>query len=84
MVICGKKKSARGIYHIMLRGINCQDIFFDEEDYLCILETMKCAKEIKELLNGQSAGILRSLEIDKRNRMIRQIKGKRSNTASDC
>jgi len=32
------------------------------------------AQEVKELLNGQPAGILQSLEIDKRNKIIRQIK----------
>ena len=45
MVRCARKKSSSGIYHIMLRGINRQDIFFDEEDYLRMLETMKRAKE---------------------------------------
>ena len=28
-----RKKSGTGIYHVMLRGINRQDIFEDEEDY---------------------------------------------------
>ena len=32
------------------------------------------ARKIKELLNGQSAGILQSLDIDKRNKIIKQIK----------
>lgn len=32
-------------------------------------------KELKELLNGQSTVSLQSLEIDKRNEIIRQIKG---------
>ena len=27
-------QSATGIYHVMLRGINKQDIFEDDEDYL--------------------------------------------------
>jgi putative transposase len=45
MVRCARKKSASGIYHIMLRGINRQDIFFDEEDYSRFLETMKRVKE---------------------------------------
>lgn len=45
MVRCARRKSASGIYHIMLRGINRQDIFFGEDDYLCILETMRRAKE---------------------------------------
>ena len=45
MVRCARKKSASGIYHIMMRGINRQDIFFDDEDYQRFLETMKRVKE---------------------------------------
>ena len=29
-----RKKSGTGIYHIMLRGINRQDIFEEDDDYL--------------------------------------------------
>ena len=29
-----RTKSGTGIYHVMLRGINKQDIFEDDEDYL--------------------------------------------------
>ena len=29
----GRKHSATGIYHVMLRGINRQDIFEDTDDY---------------------------------------------------
>ena len=29
-----REKSATGIYHVMLRGVNRQDIFEDEEDYI--------------------------------------------------
>ena len=29
----GRKQSATKIYHVMLRGINRQDIFEDEDDY---------------------------------------------------
>lgn len=29
-----REKSDTGIYHVMLRGINRQDIFEDEEDYV--------------------------------------------------
>ena len=29
-----RKKSGTGIYHVMLRGINRQDIFEDEGDYI--------------------------------------------------
>lgn len=33
--------SSTGIYHIMVRGINRQDIFLDNEDHLRYLETMR-------------------------------------------
>lgn len=36
-----RKKSNSGIYHIMLRGINRQRIFEDEEDCLRFLETLQ-------------------------------------------
>ena len=45
MVRCARKKSASGIYHIMMRGINHQDIFFDNEDYCRFLEILKRVKE---------------------------------------
>ena len=45
MVRCARKKSASGIYHIMMRGINRQDIFLDDEDYCRFLEIMKRVKE---------------------------------------
>ena len=28
----GREKSESGVYHVMMRGINRQDIFFDVED----------------------------------------------------
>lgn len=41
-----RKKSESGIYHVMLRGINRQQIFEDEEDRQRFLETLKNYKEI--------------------------------------
>ena len=41
-----REKSSSGIYHIMLRGINRQDIFNDEEDNLKFIETLKKYKDI--------------------------------------
>ena len=41
-----RRKSESGIYHIMLRGINRQVIFEDEEDNLKFLETLKNYKAI--------------------------------------
>jgi|LSQX01.1.fsa_nt_gb REP element-mobilizing transposase RayT len=36
-----REKSESGIYHIMIRGANRQEIFHDEEDRLRFLETLK-------------------------------------------
>ena len=41
-----RQKSESGIYHIMLRGINQQTIFEDEEDYLKFIETLKEYKAV--------------------------------------
>lgn len=41
-----RKKSASGIYHIVLRGINQQVIFEDEEDNNKFIETIKTYKAI--------------------------------------
>ncbi|HYF81779.1 MAG TPA: transposase [Clostridia bacterium] len=41
-------RSKSRIYHIMLRGINKQDIFEDEEDVERLLETIKKYKEVSE------------------------------------
>jgi putative transposase len=42
----GRKKSRSGVYHIMLRGINRQTIFEDDEDRHKFLETLKNYKDI--------------------------------------
>ena len=39
-------KSQSGIYHIMLRGINQQIIFEDDEDYIKFIDTLKSYKAI--------------------------------------
>jgi REP element-mobilizing transposase RayT len=41
-----RKKSESGIYHIMLRGINQQQIFEDAEDYEKFLEILRDCKAI--------------------------------------
>ncbi|MBR6523714.1 MAG: transposase [Clostridia bacterium] len=41
-----RKKSESGIYHIMLRGINRQQIFEDEEDREKFLETLENYKDL--------------------------------------
>lgn len=43
-----RKKSESGIYHIMLRGINRQQIFEDAADYLKFLEILKKYKAVSE------------------------------------
>ena len=43
-----RKKSESGIYHIMLRGINQQQIFEDSEDYEKFLQVLKEYKAISE------------------------------------
>ena len=40
-----RKKSRSGIYHVVLRGINKQRIFEDDQDYQKFLETIKKHKE---------------------------------------
>jgi len=40
-----REKSENGIYHIMIRGINRQNIFEDEEDYSNLIQTLERYKE---------------------------------------
>ena len=40
-----RQMSASGIYHVMSRGINKQQIFEDEEDYLLLLECLRLYKD---------------------------------------
>ena len=40
-----RKKSNSGIYHIMLRGINRQIIFEDDEDRVKYIDTLKHYKQ---------------------------------------
>ncbi|SHJ57504.1 REP-associated tyrosine transposase [Paramaledivibacter caminithermalis] len=41
-----REKSSTGIYHVILRGINRQRIFEDDEDYEKLLETLKDNKKV--------------------------------------
>jgi putative transposase len=43
-----REKSKSGIYHIMLRGINRQDIFEDDEDRQRFIETIKQYKTVNK------------------------------------
>ncbi|MCT2536076.1 transposase [Aquibacillus koreensis] len=40
-----RRKSNSGIYHVMLRGANRQEIFHDEEDCITFLDTVRAYKE---------------------------------------
>ncbi|NMB01025.1 MAG: transposase [Firmicutes bacterium] len=44
-----REKSKTGIYHIMMRGANKQEIFHDHEDRLRFLESLNKVKEISEI-----------------------------------
>ncbi len=43
-----RKHSSTGIYHVMLRGINRQDIFEDEEDYFQFLRILSAISNRKD------------------------------------
>lgn len=43
-----REKSSTGIYHVMLRGINGQTIFKDNEDYKKLIQTIADYKEVCE------------------------------------
>ena len=43
-----REKSTTGIYHVMLRGINQQQIFEEREDYIKLLEIIKEYKVISD------------------------------------
>ena len=43
-----RKISDSGVYHIMIRGINKQDIFQDKEDRIIFLKKLKAVKERSE------------------------------------
>lgn len=44
MVRCARKRCESGIYHVVMRGINQQDIFYDKEDYQQLMATIKRVK----------------------------------------
>ena len=41
-----RDQSATGIYHVMIRGINRQDIFEAPEDYRKFIETLASLREV--------------------------------------
>ena len=46
MARVAREKSSSGIYHVMLRGINKQIIFKDDEDWVKFIETLEYYKNI--------------------------------------
>lgn len=48
MARLARKRSESGVYHIMLRGINHQDIFYDDEDNIRFLDTLQKVRELSE------------------------------------
>lgn len=48
MVRKAREKSSTGIYHIMLRGINRQDIFNDDEDRIKFIQALEKYKDVSE------------------------------------
>ena len=55
-----REKSGTGIYHVMLRGINHQDIFEERSDYWKFLSTQKepsllCTENLKEAMDKAQA-----------------------------
>ena len=53
-----RKESGTGIYHVMLRGINRQDIFEEAEDYMRMLS---CLQQMLEQYDALRLGALSSL-----------------------
>lgn len=77
-----RKKSSSGIYHIMLRGINKQQIFEDEEDcekFLWVLNDTKEVSEYKLLaycLMGNHIHLLIKEEKEPLEQIFKRIGGK--------
>jgi len=75
-------KSETGIYHIMLRGINQQQIFEDEEDNLKFIQILKdykilCKYKIYAYcLMGNHVHLLIKEEFDEIQQIIKRIAGK--------
>ena len=50
-----REKSESGIYHVMLRGINQQQIFEDEEDYFKFIQILETYQAISEHKTGDGS-----------------------------
>ncbi|MBQ9913458.1 MAG: transposase [Clostridia bacterium] len=77
-----RKKSSSGIYHVMLRGINKQQIFEDEEDcekFLWVLKETKAVSEYKLFaycLMGNHIHLLIKEEKEPLEQIFKRIGGK--------
>lgn len=77
-----REKSESGIYHIMLRGINQQLIFEDEEDNRKYLEILKDCKAVSEYklfaycLMGNHIHILLKVEKESLEQIFKRVGGK--------
>ncbi len=76
-----RQKSESGIYHIMLRGINQQVIFEEEEDYQKFIETIKSYKAVSGYkifaycLMSNHVHILLKVEKEELDLIIKRIAG---------
>ena len=48
----GREQSGTGIYHVMLRGINRQDIFEEPEDYWTFIKILSHETRTRFLFHG--------------------------------
>ena len=75
-------KSESGIYHIMLRGINGQQIFEDEEDNQKFIEVLKDFKAVSEYsvfaycLMGNHAHLLMKVGAEELEKVFKRIGGR--------
>jgi REP element-mobilizing transposase RayT len=74
-------KSSSSIYHIIMRGINRQSIFEDEEDYRKFLQTLRDYKEICGylifaycLMGNHVPPELQNMERQRRNACLKKLK----------
>ncbi|NLV22892.1 MAG: hypothetical protein GXY49_13090 [Syntrophomonadaceae bacterium] len=76
-----REKSESGIYHIMMRGINRQSIFEDEEDYEKFIETLEryidqCGYKIfSYCLMGNNVHLLIKVDQEPLEQIMRRICG---------
>lgn len=77
-----RKKSECGIYHIMLRGINQQQIFEDEEDNAKFIQVLKDCKAVSEFqilsycLMGNHVHLLLKIEKEPIEQVFKRICGR--------